>query len=330
MPGRSTVRRSEPPSQANFGLLERFTKHRRLNAPVASQLARDPETLQLAKRIGNCADTLRLNIEVPQDGDPEARLKAARLCNARLCPFCEWRRTKGWRRRLIGGLEQLHADHPKYRALFLTLTVKNVPLSELRGQLQAMQEGWSRMRKGRWFPTDYWFRRTEITVGAAPALELNNWSPYMAHPHFHVLLLVPPSYFSHGYVKQTEWQKQWQMAMRLDYAPVIDVRVAKAKRLDADLPLDAAKAAAIEAAKYASKQTQLLELGDQLAEFHRQTTNVRYYQTSSGLRKYVSQGELTEEELMDDSNPNPNGDLDQLLATAQWFEDTKEYLFTSL
>ena len=322
--------RSERPSQRHFDVLEPFTKHRRLNAPIARQLAQDMETAWLAKRIGNCSSRIALEIEVPEVGEPLAHLRGAKVCNARLCPFCEWRRTKAWRRRLITGLEAFHEVNPKWRAVFLTLTVRNSPLGDLRKTLKEMQEGWNRFRRCSFFPTSYWFKRTEITVGAGPAGGLFSGSGYSAHPHFHVLLLVPPSYFSRGYIKQSEWQKQWQMAMRLDYAPVIDVRSAKPKSTTGSSGIDASRDAAVEAAKYASKATQLLELGEALTEFHFQTQSVRYYSVSRDLKEFINAGDVKIAELMDESNPDANGDIELLKSTAIWFEDSQEYLFTHI
>lgn len=324
------LRRSERPPSRHFDVLEPFTKHRRFNAPISRELGKDLETAWLAKRIGNCSSRLSLEIEVPEVGDPVAHLKGAKVCNARLCPFCEWRRTKAWRRRLITGLEAFHEVNPTWRAVFLTLTVKNCQLSDLRTTLKAMQDGWNRFRRCAFFPTSYWFKRTEITVGAGPAGSAFLNGGYSAHPHFHVLLLVPPSYFGKRYVKQSEWQKQWQMAMRLDYAPVIDIRSAKTKSTNGSSGIEASRDAAVEAAKYASKATQLLELGEALTEFHFETQSVRYYSVSKDLKEYIKAGDVNEAEMMDETTPDPSGDMPLLKATAQWFEDSQEYLFSQI
>ena len=324
------LRRSEAPSQPHSGVLELFTKHRRFNAPIARTLAKDPETAWLAKRIANCSGLIKLDIEVPDGFEPKAHLKGAKVCDARLCPFCEWRRTKAWRRRLMTGLEAFHEVNPTWRAVFLTLTVRNCALSDLRSTLKQMQEGWNRFRGLSFFPTSYWFKRTEITLGSSPGGAGQFLSPVMAHPHFHVMLLVPPSYFGKRYVKQLRWAQEWQMAMRLDYPPVVDVRTAKAKTVRSDQAVDASKAAAIEAAKYATKATNLFELGDSLTEFHFQTQGVRYYSVSRDLKTYISDGEIKKSELMDNTSVDPEGDIPMLTATAQWFEDQQEYLFTDL
>ena len=252
-------------------------------------------------------------------------LKAARVCNTRLCPFCEWRRTRVWRGRLTDGLSRLYADKPKLRGVFLTLTVRNSRLEDLGQTLTDMNRAWDRLARRRSFPTSYWFRRTEVTITGIPGTD-----GYSAHPHFHVLMLVKPSYFSHGYIRQTEWQKQWMDAARLDYAPIVDVRSAKKNSSAGSSTEENTRAAVLEAAKYASKATQLMELGPAITELHWQLRGRRLYALSKDLRAYIKDGDISSEELMDDaSKPLPEG-TERMELVAQWFEDSNEYLITEL
>ena len=50
----------------------------------------------------------------------------------------------------------------------------------------------------------------------------------MAHPHFHALLLVKPSYFTINYIKQGDWVEMWAKALRADYLPSVNVKAVKA------------------------------------------------------------------------------------------------------
>ena len=278
----------------------------------------------MAKDIGNCSSRIAVEVGLQQGKDPVAYLRGAKLCNRRLCPFCEWRRTRGWRARLHGGLEALLKDKPTLKGVFLTLTVRNVPLTELRGTLADMSAGWNRLTKSRSFPTPYWFRRTEVTVGYP-----RGNATAMAHPHFHALLLVPASYWGRNYIKQLEWQKRWMEAMRLDYAPIVDVRAAKAKPNSDGNASSAISSAVIEAAKYATKATDLLELGDATAEYAHQVRGVRLYAASRPLGKYVGNSPLSLPELLD-ASPETSPEVESLFGVASWFEDSQEYLFTSL
>ena len=285
----------------------------------------DADTRDIGQKIANCALTLKADVLLHEDFEPEANLKAARLCNTRLCPFCEWRRTRAWRARLFSGLEALYEEKPKLRGVFLTLTVKNCRLEDLGDQLTQMNRAWDRLVRKSFFPTEYWFRRTEVTIGSS------GLSPAtFAHPHFHVLLLVTPSYFSTGYIRQTEWRKQWMDAARLDYAPVIDVRSAKKNSVSGLSSAENAKGAVLEAAKYAAKATELMELGPDISELHWQLRNRRLYALSSKLRKYIKSADIDAAEMMDnDAKPLPAG-TERVEVLAQWFEDTNEYLITHI
>ena len=149
----------------------------------------------------------------------------------------------------------------------------------------------------------------------------------MVHPHLHCLLMVPAGYFSHGYVKQSEWQKQWMMAARLDYSPVVDVRRCRSKAIETASTTSASLAAALEASKYAAKATDLIKLGSSLGEYHRQVKGVRLTGVSGSLKDYISSSEISVDELTDQGESLP---VESVQGTAVWFEDLEEYLFESL
>ena len=280
----------------------------------------DTDTREIGRKIANCALTIKAGITLHPELEPEVKLSAAHMCNTRLCPFCEWRRTRVWRKRLYEGLGALQRDQPKLRGVFLTLTVKNPRLEDLADTISQMNSAWDRMQRRAFFPTDLWFRRTEVTVGGLPGA-----SGYTAHPHFHVLLLVRPSYFGKNYVKQLEWQKHWMESARLDYAPIVDVRTAKAKSATGSPSAGDASAAVMEAAKYAAKATDLMELGPAITELHWQLKRKRLYAVSKALRPYIYPGDVTAEDLTDDEFTTLPPGAERVDVIAQWFEDTQDY-----
>ena len=332
MPRRANAQAGEPALQGHHDPLDKFTRHRRLNGSIARALCRDQETTSVGQRIANCATVLGVDLFDNAEEGVEARLRAMRPCNARLCPFCEWRRTRAWRRRLFDGLEALYKDQEERVPIFLTLTVPNPRLEDLNATLKEMNAAWHRLTSQRWFPTDLWFRRTEVTVGALQA-----HGPVFAHPHFHVLLLVRRSYFGRKYIKQTEWADQWSKAMRADQRLIVDVRRVRpvAARKDGSVPgstepMSASKCGVLEVAKYMAKGTQLVEIGESLPEFHRQMARVRLYALSKGLRKYIADGDIKYAELVDNEETSPDSRLPDAKAIAQWFEDSASYLFTDI
>jgi hypothetical protein len=277
------------------------------------------------------------------------------FCKARLCPFCEWRRSLAWQARLVRGLEGYAEEHPSHRALFLTLTVKNCPVAELRQTIRDMHEGWKRMTKLAAFPTDHWLRRTEITVpspnasvagrdnggaGIAPRADINEEDedptvteraklapraagPLLVHPHIHALLIVPASYYGRGYVKQTEWQALWQMAARLDYPPVVDIRNAyndehkRSERAPLSVVVN-------EAAKYIAKASDVIKLGPYVGELNDQLRGLRLIQASRPLSAYVRNEDITAEE-MTDANEAEDSERNRVRVMARWSDGREAY-----
>ena len=325
MPRRCNAVAGKALPYANDGVLGKFSRHRCFNTPISRDLMQDTDTRDIGRRIANCALTLKAQVILQEGMRPEVNLKAAQVCNTRLCPFCEWRRTRVWRKRLYEGLNALYADEPTLSGVFLTLTVRNPPLEDLGDTLAQMNRAWDRFTKRSFFPTEYWFRRTEITVGGDAYT-----GALSAHPHFHALLLVKPSYWSRNYIKQLTWQQQWMDAARLDYVPIVDVRRAKKNSGSGSTPSGDALSSVVEAAKYAAKATALMELGSAISEFHWQIRGKRLYSVSKALNKYIKAGDISSAEMMDnDSKPLPQG-AEIVDVFARWFEDTNEYLITDL
>ena len=305
-------------------VLGKFTKHRRYNTAICKNLAMDHETLDIAQAIGNCALTLGVDVTQVAESPAEAQLRAAHVCNKRVCPFCEWRRSRAWRRRFFEGLPKFHEDFPSHKPIFLTLTVKNCRIEDLRETIADMHRAWKRMTLLSMFPTKFWFRRTEVVLQGGRNSELG---AVMVHPHIHVLLMVPAGYFSHGYIKQTEWQKAWMMSARLDYSPVIDIRRGKMSSSSGGATSRDTTGAALEVSKYATKATDLINMGSNLGEYHRQVKNLRLSASSGSLKPYISDTPIDSAQLVD----KETGDAEVIASgKALWFDDIGEYLFSSI
>ena len=311
-------------ARTHSDVLGKFSKHRRYNSSICKNLAMDSDTRDIARDIGNCALTLGIDITALPESPAEAQLRAARICNRRICPFCEWRRSRAWRRRFFEGLPKFHEDFPTHKPLFLTLTVKNCRIEDLSSTIGYMHKSWTRMTKLSMFPTKFWFRRTEVTLESAKTALPGS---VMVHPHIHVLLMVPSGYFSHGYVKQTEWQKSWMMSARLDYVPVVDVRRGRASSSSGGASSADTTGAALEVSKYATKGTDLIGMGSSLPEYHRQMKGLRLSASSASLKPYITDTPITTDQLIDKETAEA-----EVIASgkALWFDDIGEYLFSSI
>lgn len=143
-------------------------------------------------------------------------------------------------KRLIRVMSRVEADHPGVQFLFLTLTVENVTGDNLRAALDALTKAWFKLmhRRPVMRAVMGWFRAIEIT---------RNRKADTYHPHIHAIIAVEPAYFKRAnglYLTHDAWVTMWQQSLRVDYRP--SVRIQKTT---------AGMAAAVEAAKYATKDT---------------------------------------------------------------------------
>lgn len=130
-----------------------------------------------------------------------------------------------WTARMMRALPQIADEYPNHRFISLVLTQKNCPYSELRATIDEMGKAWTRFTQLKDFPGLGFVKTLEITKGKD--------APGMAHPHFHVLLMVKPSYFGgHFYVSKARWIEMWKQSARLDYDPSVWVAAVRAKRLE--------------------------------------------------------------------------------------------------
>jgi Replication protein len=106
--------------------------------------------------------------------------------------------------------------------------VRNCELDDLRETLAAMNKAWIRLTQRKNFPAIGWLKSVEVTRG----------TDGRAHPHFHCLLMVKSSYFTHGYLSQQAWRDLWKDCMRLDYDPMVNIKVVKNRKQKVNKSVD--------------------------------------------------------------------------------------------
>ncbi len=199
-----------------------------------------------------------------------------------------------WTARFFKALPKITEDYPTARYIFLTLTVRNCELTELRETLKGMNQAWQRMIQRKQFPALGFARSTEVTRSKDGT----------AHPHFHALLMVKASYFNGTkYLKQADWSELWQDCLRANYTPVVNVKAVKANKKRADLaeqemPPEQAPimAAIVETFKYSIKPEDLIGNGTQmdaewLAELTAQLHKTRAIALGGVFKQYMSEDE---------------------------------------
>ncbi len=241
------------------------------------------------ERINQCARYLKYVEKVPHyfDIDPESgalefsekdsefRLVAGVFCRVRHCPICQWRKTKRWQAIMLRNLATIKRELPKHRWLFLTLTVKNCQFELLRETIEHLNKSFRKLVKWKSFPAEGWIKSLEVTI---------NQKTNSVHPHFHIMLLVPPKYFNlrgkrSVYMRQADWQSSWRKVAKLDYDPMVNIRAIK--------PSLEAKSIA-EALKYSVKPDDLFEVNqEQLFQLTSQLDGVHSINKGGILRKYL-------------------------------------------
>jgi plasmid rolling circle replication initiator protein Rep len=281
-----------------------------------------------AERMKRCSPLLEFGYGVdPDTGEIRFSLQTAYFCRVRLCPVCQWRKSLMWLARTHDALPSILKDYPTARFIFLTLTVENVPVEELRATLSDMNKGFSRLVQRKKWPALGFFKSVEVTRA----------KDGKAHPHFHVLLMVPAGYFKSGnYLTQAAWTEEWKDSARLSYTPVVDVRAVKSKGkktpegmsagvgAHTDIvqeKLEGLADAVRETVKYSVKGSDLTNHGPEwLAELTRQLHKTRAIALGGVFKKYMSDDEP--EDLIGESDEGLENEATFL---AGWRESAKRY-----
>lgn len=243
-----------------------------------------------ADRIGKCSGVLRFGQEIdPETGEVHLKLRDTFFCRVRHCPVCQWRRSLMWKARFYQALPEIEAQYPKSRWIFLTLTVSNCPVNELKEAIQSMNKAWQRFIKRKEFKLILGFiRTTEVT-------QEKKRTGY-ANPHFHVLLMVPPSMFGKDYITQARWTEIWQDCLRVAYTPMVDVRAVRNR--DMSDPRTGLQRAVAETLKYSVKPADMVNDPDWFLEMNRQVHKMRFVATGGVLKDVLRVDEETQEELI--------------------------------
>jgi plasmid rolling circle replication initiator protein Rep len=278
-----------------------------------------------AARVGWCSECLvyGLNRELEDGRLGRAPLIGQQTCGFRFCPMCQARRASEWGVRLREALPAATAELGE-EVCHLTLTIRNVPLEQLRAAIDDLHEALKRFTSRAKFAATGWVRNTEVTV---------NHETYEAHPHIHLLLFMRPGYFAApwrkekpagggrprivpGYMTAEEYWELWQECARLDYAPSIRIQRVR---------LDTTKGqrAIYEVTKYGMKPAELTSLpAHLLPTLIEQLRGVRTIGVGGALRAFVR-----EPDDEDQDAPEPPRVIG---AVVQWAPGARRYVYREL
>ena len=273
--------------------------------------------LSYAQRMSDCSQRLDFILKSSDEHSFMLRLKSAKFCRVRYCPICQWRRSLKWRARLFEALPGFLEDQPTVQFIFLTLTVKNCVLWELRSTVRHMNKAWRRLTQRKCFPVLGWLKSLEVTKS----------EDLTAHPHFHCFLVVPSDYFSHLYVTHSVWQQWWRKSLKVDYDPILNIKKVKSKMLNEEYSTGLITAIC-ETLKYSVKPSDLIYDSEWLVTLTQQMYKIRAINVGGILKPYLSDlgVENDNEDLVNvDSNLNEDGD-NQDEVFFDWNSSVKRYM----
>ena len=271
-----------------------------------------------AERIGSCAHAVSSKV------CPDCNIRyifEVNLCKDRLCPVCAWRRGKALSSRLKRAVsynvDRNPINPPRY--VLLTLTLKNCDWLQLRENIERMMEGWKKLSRRAVF------RRA--VLGWARTFEVTRGRDGKAHPHFHVLLEVPPEYFQENsalYLEHDALVRLWAQCLGVDYFPSVDVRAVRRGKIGG---------AIAEVTKYLAKGSDVEGLSDEEFEAYASAVaGVRAWGCGGSFRE--ADAEMEAEELLgQDKEHGPRCDCPlcgrELLEVMETWDDTmKTYVVT--
>ncbi|MCB4564249.1 protein rep, partial [Escherichia coli] len=251
-------------------------------------------------------------------------------CRSRHCQNCQRIKAFVWQEKMKEIFPDLISKYPNHKYLFITFTVKNPKLKNLKSVLICMSRAYAKMfqRKAfkKWFVGD--IRSTEITRGNSGEDE--------AHPHFHALICVHPTYFKgSNYMSADVWGQNWGECLESEFKkegleynaadypkgfPRVDIRLAKSADRKTDITnqniSEHGEQLINYVLKYSVKGSDLLKNGKADAwfwEFDKQVKNIRMIAASGDIKKslaklerdqfdYYKEQEKIEKLISDDVN----------------------------
>lgn len=214
------------------------------------------------------------------------RLYTAWFSKWRHDPVTAWRRALKWRHRWFKAIPFILDQYPSYIWLSLTLTWRNCDVSGLKSSIQAANRAFRKFLKRKEFTSFEsmgYCKAVEVTYSKN---EVGN-----AHPHFHIILMLPSSYCKGGtYITHGRFVEMWRSCMKVDYDPSITVKRIKPKKgVEFYGPNNinpAMTSAILEVAKYPVKSADLLQDPEWTREYIQQVHRMRFVEIGGALKPF--------------------------------------------
>lgn len=327
-----------------------WDRHRK-NADLVAQLYLEASIGDKADKMMLCACYLGFQLDL----NGLLKLTSAWFCRLRDCPVCQWRRSLMWRARAFSCLPSLLRDYPKHRWLFLTLTVRNCEMDSLRSTISKMNKAFHRFSQRKFFvPVEGFIKTLEVTAtydcylpngGFVDRMGRKSIAKYEednhvklrleitdeVHPHFHILLFVPPSYFAgRHYISHDTFLQNWQECLGVDYRPSVHIKALPPHPLvynsDGSLDCSSCQHLVNEVIKYQTKESDLSFDSSWLVNLSKQMRGVRAISLGGLLKTYFSGLDEEPDDLIHaDKSPDSVQALSEARLFFGWSRDVYRY-----
>lgn len=260
-------------SLIDTGELSKYADHKKICESNTSLLVQFlPKKRAFA--VKHCGDYLFFDVykNLNDQNVLKRVLAGGMFCHYRFCIMCSYKKSLKLQREVLATINHYENTlHQNFAYLFLTLTVPNCKMTELRDISKKMSYAFSKVTK-----IDKWKKSVKGYVRAIEFIG-DHTKEGEAHPHFHLLLVVDKStYFqSSNYITFAEWRKLWSHAYGIDDL-IVRIEKIKPKTLTNGTVISDKVAAVLECLKYSVDLTDLKKLcPDDLKNLIEQTRGIK-------------------------------------------------------
>jgi hypothetical protein len=282
-----------------------------------SRKLKDIDT-QESKRLSNCFNWFKEDVYVNKNYfQLETNKTVNHRCKSKFCKVCEKRKNHMFYVELEQKVNQLPKE---YGLIFLTLTIKNPPLTELGQTLNNMSNGLVSFRKKVNYyltgkntnPLGY-FSSTEITyVNKDGSKKIEN-DIQMCHPHKHIILVVPLEMLKNKKLNPKTFQLMWKKSMGMEN---VNVHINFIRNTNKTIK---------ELIKYNTKYSEYLDYPELIPEIKKQTKGKRLYSSSGLLKVTQKKGEITLKEAAEEKALMLELDYKKVLSFKRIWSNEKKY-----
>ena len=262
------------------------------------------------KNLEECGNNLLFSV----NDKNEKKFKSAYFCRLRTCPMCNWRKSLKMFAQTNKIANKILEQNSSTRFIFITFTVKNCSADKLSQTIDMMNMGFKRLTdKSKGVKITEKFKSNML--GYIRAIEVTyKQQEDTYHPHIHCIFAVKAGYFTHGYIKKSEWQQIWGECCNTEYEPIVKVQTIK----------NSTSKAVAEVAKYPVKM-------DELANYDNEKKAIQalsvFTKILKGRRLITFGGVFAKARKLLKLDDIETGDLVNLEDEKENFQEVKKVLF---